>query len=100
MATMAQANGNAANEPQVPGAGRIRPTPNQVASMQAGWLKGRAGLCSLSDIQMGSRTVAVAWAAMPSLRPVKPRRSVVVALMLTRLLPRPEMSASRAAMAW
>src|SRR5262249_42789274 len=34
--------------------------------------------------QRGSRTVATAWAAIPSPRPVKPRRSVVVALTLTR----------------
>ena len=32
----------------------------------------------------GRRTVATACAAMPSPRPVKPRRSVVVALTLTR----------------
>ena len=43
--------------------------------------------------------MAVAWAAMPSPRPVKPRRSVVVAFTLTRSGSIPSKSASRAVMA-
>src|SRR5437763_1228476 len=42
---------------------------------------------------LGTSTVATAWAAMPSRRPVKPSPSVVVALTLTRPL---SMSAMRA----
>src|SRR3984885_15360515 len=44
----------------------------------------------------GSRTVAVARQAIPSPRPAKPRRSVVVALTATRSTPRPAISATRA----
>src|SRR5271165_362846 len=47
----------------------------------------------------GSRTVAVARHAIPSLRPVKPSRSVVVALTATRPMSRPAISATRARIA-
>src|SRR6185437_6840129 len=47
----------------------------------------------------GSRTVATAWAARPSCRPVNPSPSVVVALTLTRAMSRASISATRARMA-
>src|SRR5690606_9852670 len=50
-------------------------------------------------LQPGSRTVATAWAAMPSRRPAKPSFSVVVALTLTRSAGRSRTSAMRATMA-
>ena len=48
---------------------------------------------------IGARTVAVAWAAIPSPRPVKPKPSVVVAFTLIRFGSTPAMLARWATMA-
>ncbi len=56
---MAQANGKAANEPKVPGAGRMRPIPKQVATKKAGWINERV-VFDIVILQRGRRTVAIA----------------------------------------
>ena len=56
---------------------------------------GREGESSVCHCASGRRTVAAAWAAMPSLRPVKPNRSVVVALIETEPSATPAMAAMR-----
>ena len=55
--------------------------------------------CPVASLPEGNLTVAIAWAAMPSRRPVKPRPSVVVALTLTRSMSIYRISAIRARMA-
>ena len=82
---IAQAQGSAASDPQVPGIPGSSPIPNPVAINAAGRKSGEPSLA-----QSGSRTVATACAAMPSPRPVKPSCSVVVALTLTRSGGEPE----------
>ena len=75
----------------------------QIAAL-AGRLKQRSGLrhdlpIDQKRVRHGSRTVAVAMAAMPSPRPMKPSPSLVVALMLTCPASRPRHSASFARIA-
>ena len=78
------------SEPQVPGAGCNRPTGPTVAREHHS-----AGVIRRS---LNSR-LAVACAAMPSPRPVKPSPSDVVALTPMRLIGRPLISAIRVRMA-
>ena len=76
-------------EPQVPGAGRSRPAPEPGRDQGIGRMGRRRPGGRLADARFvvmatGRSRVTVAWPAIPSPRPVKPRPSVDVTLTLTR----------------
>src|SRR5262249_9630768 len=77
-----------------PGAEQRQRVPERTALGQLSGLKAQR----VRD-HAGSPTVATAWAAIPSPRPVKPSPSVVVALMLTRSGSSVAKAATRAIMA-
>ena len=98
--SISAATGNAASEPHVPGSERHQPGAEPGREPSGGMREATAPAAATSSACQDAKTiVAVACAAMPSRRPVKPSPSVVVALTLTRAASSDKISAIRATMA-